>query len=119
MRISLNWLREFVKIAAEPDKLKNDLLEAEEDRKLAGRLAALRSEGKLPLDVRFGGDDPVCELPPSGTRELEWISGLAGSESSSVSFPYAFPRPGRYRLWVQVKIEGKVMTGVFDAEVRG
>lgn len=25
MRISLNWLREFVKIAAEPDKLKNDL----------------------------------------------------------------------------------------------
>src|SRR5437660_5984855 len=25
MRISLNWLREFVKIAAEPDKLKDDL----------------------------------------------------------------------------------------------
>lgn len=36
---------------------------------------------------------------------------------SSVVFPYEFPRPGRYRLWVQVKTGGKVKTGVFDVEV--
>ncbi len=35
----------------------------------------------------------------------------------TISFPYEFPRPGRYRLWVQVKTGGKVRTGVFDAEV--
>ncbi len=35
----------------------------------------------------------------------------------TVSFPYAFPKPGRYRLWVQVKTGGKIQTGVFDAEV--
>ena len=86
----------------------------------AMQLAALRSEGKLPLDARFGGEDPVCKLPASSTqRELEWISGLPRPESSSVSFPYAFPKPGRYRLWVQGRIEGKVRTGVFDADVRG
>jgi hypothetical protein len=42
---------------------------------------------------------------------------MGGPASDTVSFPYEFPRPGRYRLWVQVKTGGKVQTGVFDAEV--
>jgi hypothetical protein len=36
---------------------------------------------------------------------------------SRVAFPYAFPRRGAYRIWVQVKPGGTVMTAVFDAQV--
>jgi hypothetical protein len=42
-------------------------------------------------------------------------AAMAGD--GAISFPYEFPQPGRYRLWVQVKTGGKVQTGVFDAEV--
>lgn len=34
------------------------------------------------------------------------------------SFPYAFPKPGRYRVWVQVKLGGKVETADYEVNVR-
>jgi hypothetical protein len=40
------------------------------------------------------------------------------SMSGELSFPYEFPKPGRYRVWVQVKPRDQVLTGTFDVTVR-
>jgi hypothetical protein len=36
----------------------------------------------------------------------------------SITFPYGFPSPGRYRIFIQMKHATTVETGVFDAEVQ-
>lgn len=59
-------------------------------------------------------------VAPAETKEAILAAALpahASGVTDTVSFPYEFPSAGRYRLWVQVKSEGRVLTGVFDAEV--
>lgn len=80
------------------------------------QLSVLRAEGKLPLNAAFGKDDPICELPSLSAAEQQWLQGAASTDGSTVAFPYAFPKPGRYRLWAQVKIKGEVLTGVYDIQ---
>ena len=71
-------------------------------------------------------------LHPLGTISLAAQARLAQATPTTMShamtaslgtqdslyFPYAFPQPGRYTVWVQVKRRGRVMTGSFPADVR-
>ena len=48
---------------------------------------------------------------PAPAHESHEVPGV-------ITFPYAFPSAGRYRVWVQVKNAGQVLTGAFVTDVR-
>ncbi len=64
------------------------------------------------------GGEPGTEEPlePMPSHEMAMHMGRVATDGT-VSLPYAFPKPGPYRIWVQVKSNGQVYTGVFDLEI--
>ena len=54
-----------------------------------------------------------------GTEPMKARMALAdaGQPGNVVAFPFVFPRPGPYRIFVQVKVDGTVETAVFDVDV--
>jgi hypothetical protein len=51
-------------------------------------------------------------------RDMEHLGlGEHAEHGATVSFPYAFPQAGNYRIWIQMKRNGKVLNSSFDAEV--
>jgi hypothetical protein len=59
-----------------------------------------------------------AESNSSAATEMNMPGMAMGPTGPEVSFPYGFPKPGVYRIFVQVKYNGSVETGVFDAEVK-
>ena len=42
---------------------------------------------------------------------------ICGRPERELVFPYAFPRPGKYRMWLQTRSLGKVVTAAFEVQV--
>jgi hypothetical protein len=75
-------------------------------------------EGKppKPSPPNGGSGGSVAELSSLASKPHVSHTNQVGV-AGEISFPYAFPEPGAYRFWVQMKSQGRILTGVFDAGV--
>jgi hypothetical protein len=72
------------------------------------RLFALRDRGDTTATGRLRLDD--SSLAATTMADM--------SMPGQLSFPYEFPKAGRYHIWVQLRHGGKLLTGAFTTEVR-
>ncbi len=82
---------------------------AAQDFFMKGQLPKSRASNAPPDSVPGADQRPGTDLHRDHTNEI----GVA----EEISFPYAFPKSGPYRIWVQAKSQERILTGVFDATV--
>jgi hypothetical protein len=74
-------------------------------------------EGSAAMQAMMLANGGSGEMADAGSMGGMDMGGAAEQIPPTVDFPYGFPSPGRYRIFIQMKHGGTVETGVFDAEV--
>jgi len=81
---------------------------------MQGHAAFVKSDGSVFAHIHPSGTVSMAAL---ALTQVDPHAGHAMGRSSppaAVSFPYALPTPGAYRMIVQIKRAGRVETAVFD-----
>jgi hypothetical protein len=75
--------------------------------------------------AREGGAEAICgpggSAAGTGMDHAKMSHAMPplnnGGGPSMISLPYEFPTAGGYRLWVQIKTGGRILTAIFDTKV--
>jgi len=85
---------------------------------MAGHAVFLSTDGNVFAHVHPAGSVSMAAVSLAEGRNSK--AAMENMEhnppTAEVSFPYGFPQPGEYRIFVQVKRAGKVETGEFVAK---
>ncbi len=98
---------------------------------MAGHAAFVKTDGTVFAHTHPEGSAamPAMMLANAASGHEAMSDMVAGNQpgmtgtspeplSSTVEFPYGFPTSGRYRIFIQMKHNNTVETGVFDAQVQ-
>jgi hypothetical protein len=84
---------------------------------MAGHAVFMKDDGSVFAHVHPEGSVSMAALTMAQSPQNAMAAMAHGPIGSEVSFPYGFPQPGDYHLFVQSKRAGRVETGSFLAHV--
>jgi hypothetical protein len=85
---------------------------------MAGHAMLTRADGAVFMHLHPAGTISVAAQQALSGADTASPHEMAADATGVVRFPLVAPRAGSYRIWVQVKRAGQVLTGAFDAQVR-
>lgn len=84
---------------------------------MAGHAVFLSDDGNVFAHVHPAGSVSMAAAMMAAGAQHDMNMMEQQKTGAEVSFPYGFPQPGDYRIFVQVKRAGHVETGFFRAQV--
>lgn len=122
---TLSWIRDSLPIRSDEEaglrfvveRPEYDIAPLEPYLGMPGHAVVVREDGQVFIHLHpMGTISPAAQarLSPASVHPPEH---LGRTVSDTLSFPYAFPEPGNYTIWVQLKRNGRVLTGGFQAVV--
>ena len=81
---------------------------------MPGHAFFLKTDRSVFAHVHPTGSVPMASLQLAGADPH---AAHTTAPPPVISFPYGFPQPGDYRIFVQIKRRGRIETAVFDARV--